>query len=795
MKFASTQHRFRLILLAGVAGPPVASSAQVASPPPQVAASAALEAASSSDIIVTAQLRNEKLEDVPASVTAVSGDQLERSSVSRFQDLGNIAPGVMISRTGIVTQPAIRGITSIAAGTGAENNVAVYIDGFYQTDQYSINQDFANLKDIQVLKGPQGTLYGRNATGGAILVNTLDPGNDVEGRLLASYGTLNDIRVQASAALPIVTDKIALGINAYYRKNDGYIRDLNNFASPALRNNLNPNARLPEGANTTPYTNRAVRVKLKVTPADGIALTLGYNHFYVADPSGNGYQITGFPSTLVTGVINGTNASAAGFTQAYQQRDRTSLNFPPQAVATGDEVTLLGVFETGDFGTLTTHTSYLKKRDRQMFDFDATPSDVLTVTNIGKRRTFIQAVDYAYQGIDRLDLLVGGMYFTDNMINPHTTSTGLAFGASGTGGNDIFGQLKTNYAYATYIDGTYRIGDRLFVTAGVRYSKEEKFVERTSGGLTGPKVSQRGPGQPSTKSWDGVTPRLVVRYNLDTGTNVYASFSKGFKSGTFSSGGAPLNPVKPEKITAYEAGIKTKRGRLRADAAIFYYDYTDLQVSQVLLVNSVVSTLLQNAADSEIYGGEANVVADVADGLSVRAGLSYLHARYTSFPDATATDVNVATNTNITSTFNNPQDWTGLQMIRSPKFSGNVGADYVTEAFGGSLLVNGLVFFTTKYASKDDSLLRYVAIVPGTTPLQTVTVNDTGQRRYLQKAYALANISATWTDDSGRYSIGAYVENVTNKRYKVYYASNTQAGDYAVYNAPRLIGVKLGLRY
>ena len=160
---------------------------------------------------------------------AVTGEALEAAGVKRFQDLALVAPGVQVSRSGIYTQPAIRGVSTIFAGPAQETNVAVYVDGFYTADNLSINQDFANIQDVQVLKGPQGTLYGRNATGGAILITTRGPTNELTFDGSVSYAPRFDDRIASAFLAGPIAEAIRFSIAGYFRKNDGYIKDINRF--------------------------------------------------------------------------------------------------------------------------------------------------------------------------------------------------------------------------------------------------------------------------------------------------------------------------------------------------------------------------------------------------------------------------------------------------------------------------------------------------------------------------------------------------------------------------------------
>src|SRR5439155_1816623 len=175
------------------------------------------------EIIVTAQRRRERLEDVPMTVAVANTETLEAANANSLRDINRLTSGVMLNQGGAFPAATIRGVTSLANGTSFENNVAIYIDGIYQTAAQSINIDLPNVSDVQVLKGPQGTLYGRNAPGGAILINTVTPGKEWQGKAEATYAKFNDWRIGGYFAGPI-TDWAGISIAAYTRRTDGYFK-------------------------------------------------------------------------------------------------------------------------------------------------------------------------------------------------------------------------------------------------------------------------------------------------------------------------------------------------------------------------------------------------------------------------------------------------------------------------------------------------------------------------------------------------------------------------------------------
>jgi iron complex outermembrane receptor protein len=275
--------------------------APAATPPASTGEVVNGQAVTANDIIVTATRTTQRLENVPASIIAVTGQALQTAGVTRFQDLALVAPGVQISRSGTMTQPAIRGISTTISSGGQETNVAVYIDGIYQSDQLSTNQNLTNLQDIQILKGPQGTLYGRNATGGAILITTRSPTNKFQADADVSYSWRFNEKIANVFVGGPIANGIKFSIAASYDNTDGYFTDINGFSKNVVLNsttytfgghgdfNLGQlvgqrNAR--SGNNTAPFTNWSIRPKLVLEPTDDLKVTLGYVHTFMNDPRG-----------------------------------------------------------------------------------------------------------------------------------------------------------------------------------------------------------------------------------------------------------------------------------------------------------------------------------------------------------------------------------------------------------------------------------------------------------------------------------------------------------------------------
>ena len=739
-------------LIAGVAYAQVAPAAPQADPQ-------STDAVGAGDIIVTAQRRAERLEDVPVAIVALTGDTLAKSGVQHMTDLGQVATSVQLNRAGAFTQPAIRGITTLTLGFGFENNVAVYVDGFYQPDMVTINGDFANLASVQVLKGPQGTLYGRNATGGAIVIDTLAPAKEFTASGQISYGRFNDLRLQGYVSGPL-GDKIALGLAAYYRTSDGYIRDIG--ADPLST---------ADDTNAAPQKNLSLRAKLLLTPTENLSVTLGLNHGFVEDSRGLLYTINAFPASFIP-----TPPARATL------RDTASPTIPADATARATEYSAKIALETG-IGTLTSYTGYASRLSHSTFDFDGSkPVITQSVSNNIREYTFQQTLDYSIKAIEGLDLIVGAFFYDDKLgVNDAKSYAGSVTTAGLQ--RSQFVRL-TSRSYAFYVDGTWHITDRLFLTGGLRYSNEKRTISYYEVPGT---VTAIAPPASNAATFDAVTPRAVLRYEIAPRTNIYASYSEGFRSGVFNPTVLPspalVLPINPEKLRAFEIGFKTASPTWRFDAAVYYYDFRNLQVGVTIpspINPTTVVQLISNAKKAESYGAEAQVTYTPTPHLSIRAGASYIHARYTDFSNATGTGFNATTGLNATGQV---QNWTGQQMARAPSFTGNLGFNYDSDLAGGKLALSANGSYTSSYVVANPSLYG---------PLANPALANT--QRYRQDGYALLNAQVNWTDPSGHYTLGVYGDNITNTRYN-FVLSGGAFGDYSQGNEPATYGVRAGFKF
>jgi iron complex outermembrane receptor protein len=650
---------------------------------------------STDDIVVTAQRRSENAVNVPISVAAVSGERLSTLGIQDVTSLSQVVPGFRVDFSGAFSQPTIRGVGSAVLGAGIASNVATYIDGVIRPSSLSNNVRFDDISSVQVLKGPQGTLFGRNATGGAILITTNNPSFETQARAHVSFGSYNEVLAGASVSTGF-TDTLAASLAVTQGRWDGYVRDV------------------VTGDKVGGYNNWGVRAKLLFRPSSKVEFLLAYEHLYAND-----FRIVG-------NSYNGWSAGAFDPTASVEKtRGRVANNVPQYGRSQLDVVSLKSTFDLGGV-TLTSYTANQWENDFNSSDNDGSSSNILAVAWPIRERTFTQEVNLAAR-TGPLDWVVGAFYYRNT-----SQWSPLMLSVSGSPFFPYIDSRVKSTSYAGFADVTWEVASNLFITGGLRYGhdKASEFVDV---------LVDAAPAVTPSKSWNSLTPRAVIRYEIAPKTNIYASFSKGFKAGVFNSPTLDTAPVDPEKITAYEVGFKTSRSGIQIDTAAFYYDYTNLQVASYTATGSV----LRNAASSRIYGLDAKVSARIAPGLTATLAGAYTHARYRKFPNAAGYIWSPTTAVNAVTV-----DASGFRVLRTPDFSGNASLDYSTPLAGGSLNLSGLYSYQSRIYFD---------------PIQYTT----------QKAYGTLNLRAGWTDPSKHFTLGFFANNVTDTIYIAAVLPNT----------------------
>lgn len=758
------------------------------------------------EITVTAQRREEKLEEVPATVSVISADQLAQYNIVRLDQLSQLAPSTNIAHFGIFIQPTIRGITTQVIGIGQENNIATYVDGFYEPDSTTIGSDFVNVESIEVLEGPQGSLYGRSATGGAILINTRGPTKEFTADIEGGYGNYNDRKVTTFVAGPI-NDRLNYSFSGYWHEGNGYIRATPQsvvgpecgapvLALGGIPCSLKPYAGV-DFANAAPQNGWDGRVKLKYQITDHLDVTLGYHYFFYSDGTTLAYNNSYMSPNLIPPgsplTVSAPN-QYNGYTPAMGGRGPGAI-FSAQP---GNEYSILLKWDA-PYGTLTSRTFYSGMKSISGDPQDGTPIAISADLAPWQRETTEQALDFSTTSIDRLTLLAGFLYYHDVGKGPAYFQSNTYYITSPTSWvrTSIFNGAATedldSRSYSGYLDATYAITNALFATAGVRYNYDYKtYSSYIAGTINVPAFGLNIPYGPSgvpseSASWTNTTPRANIRYQLSDDTNVYATFGQGFKAGTFNT----INtvdiailkaPVKPELATNYEVGYKTRHGIYAFSADTYYTRFSDQQVATDFNVPVVGLEGALTNANSRVYGIEFQGEVKPTDALHVQANFAWTHARYTSYPDAYTP----------LGTFQNKD---GQQLPRAADYAGNLAIDYtIRDVYSGSLDLGGNIYATSGFTPNVSEIGTAAAnLGPGTI----------GQNLFYQTGYQLINLQATWTAKE-HYSTQLWVNNVASRMYKIFNSggSVTPTGTppsypyaFTTYGPPRMFGIKVTYKF
>ena len=797
-------------------------------------AQTAAEADAESDrsvIIVTAQRRDQALEDVPMTVTLLNQETLANAGITGVQDLQNVTSGFQLGRGGSTPQPSIRGITTIINGS-YENNVAAYIDGLYVPTPQALTIDLPNIENVQILKGPQGTLYGRNATGGAILVETKNPTDVWEGNFEATYGRFDDKRIGGVVSGPI-TEGMGIALSAYTRRRDGYHHRMSRDPADYPNN--------PYDGRAFPLSQDSFRAKLNFEFSPTFDVTLGYGYTHT-DDHGLTVNFAAIENTVAVfaGQLEVSSLPfpifAGGFTLP------TKLGEAAPSLETGVEVWVHDFFgkinlDLG-WGELRSTTGFTDLKQTTIYDFDGSYAEQTYNESGFKDVTFQQLVDLNMKFGPAFELMIGGQYF-----NIKTKDGPLDLGYSGgstNGGNnsgltydvaaeqpltDYANNSQTIYnrekeAWAVFADATFYATPALSIIVGGRYSEEtqtnSRFVYSLGNAQTGNLTFN---GTERSAKFKKFTPRASIRYEITPRTSVYASYSKGFKSGewpgAFSGDITEWKPVKQEEVDGFELGLKHAGSRLRFDLAAFYMDYKNLQISFTNFVGGFPVVSLQNAPSAEIYGLEGNFDVELFENFNFRAGATWLHARYGDGflfdgigvnPDAAGVNVN----SDPLKTFLNTtlrQDLSGKQMSRAPDLTAYAGFDYLIPMGDGGVRLAANVKYTDDYVVSNPSVWGGWVLNPDAPTVipeggnanyfgpGSPYADRAGEQRFVQKGYALINASLTYTDPSDTYYVRLWGNNLTDKRYRLHYNGTAFAGTYAPMAEPRTYGVSVGFKF
>ncbi|SFI56627.1 iron complex outermembrane recepter protein [Caulobacter sp. UNC279MFTsu5.1] len=722
---------------------------------PAVAQDKAPAAEQIEEVIVTAQKRSESAQAVPVAITAFTGEALEKQGITSVDNLATVTPGLTFGRVGPgAGTPFLRGVGSNITSPGSEAAVSTYVDNVYIGSQYASIFSFNNIAAIEVDKGPQGTLFGRNATGGVIQITTKDPGHVRSGDAKVGYGNYNTIDATAYGTTG-VTENIAADLALYYHnQKKGWGKNLYT------------------GDDVFTSKNFAARSKWVWAPSDATKVTL------IADYAKDRQDVGTARNTVEGGAFRppGATGNPGPFLSTYIGFYNVDLNRPAYSDSRQYGASLKVWHDLGA-AELVSITAYRKAEVHGPIDSDGTPADWKALDTNPWSETFTQEVQLlsSTASDSKLKWILGGFFYHDKATdNPITF---LGYGYSALAPVDIY-VYQTTTSFAAFTQGAYSFTDDTRVTVGLRDTVDYRETQgsqtlRLATPVVLAKTTQPGSTIASARTAKFSKPTFKVSLDHDFAEGVlgYLTYSRGFKAGVFNMVSLNTDPVKPETIDAVEGGLKSDwlDHRLRINLAAYHYDYKNLQVQQ--FVNGFYT--LSNAAAAKIKGVDFEVTGKPLRGLTLQLSGTLMDPTYTSFvggPGYTAVPITSVNPSGGMGGFTlAPIELSGKQLTYASKRTVNFSTQYTWPLRTGDLSL----FAVAQYRS---------------------TYYFDPQNGAKQPSYTMINGSLTWTAPSGNLDVKLWGNNLTNEKIYATIARST-AGDSATPQAPRMYGVSLGMHF
>jgi iron complex outermembrane receptor protein len=710
-------------VLATAAIPSQALAQENASAAPQQAA-AADTGSTIEDIVVNGRkrARSEALQETPVSITALSAAQLERAVTRDLTDVGRMTPNASLQPSAQrgVQNFSIRGMGVSGSTPSDEPAVGIFQDGVYWGSNYGALGELFDMEGVEILRGPQGTLFGRNVTGGAVTVRSARPTQEPVAKIMIGAGNGAMFEGSAVASGPIVQDTLAARIALLARHNDGLFKDSHTGSSYGK---------------TSTYV---IRPSLRWTPTSDLDVTL-LGEFY--NQYGDSVVVRGVsPNTVPGGPL--TLPEREGYVTPSDY-----FSVTPGDNGFSDVKVYFGMLEANlnvGPGVLTSVSGYRKVRARVLTDFDGTPSNGFLQGVSNDQHQWSTELRYAADFSDWLSMTAGGYYFDQSFsfaetrdLNNHTQRLATR-------------SMLDNSSFAAFAEADIKPLTNLTLTLGGRYTEEKKKARSAAfGSCTFDLVTCTFIG-PRTYKGDNFSPKIGLSYQIDQGPLIFASVTKGYRSGGFALRGTALaSPYDAEKVTAYEAGFKSDwlDRHLRLNVSAYYNKYKDLQRT-VLAPDPELGVIQSvfNAADAQIKGVEFELTAIPVKGLTLSATYGYTRARYKTF-------LGVA-------------DPGSRRFVRVPAHTGNLAVDYETEVASGDKIgfhLNGA--YSSRYYYDEANLLA-------------------------QKGYWLVDANVFYRLQDGL-TISAYSRNITNTKYSNWGSTLGALGQNMFPGDPRTYGIRM----
>jgi iron complex outermembrane recepter protein len=705
---------------------------------PWAASAADMAPASSEDqkalaeIVVIAQKRTENLQNVPIAISTVSGSQLAAVAATNITAIADVTPGLQMTTAQGSLAPHIRGVGSEIPNV--ENSVALYLDGVYVASPSAALLSINNIQQIETLKGPQGTLFGRNATGGALLVETRDPTQSFTSNLDVSFGNFQTTMFNGYVAGGVASGLAADVAVHVSHQGEGYGRNLDT-GSEVYQTNLD----------------LALRSKWVWAPtdADTVHLIFDFERRYGSSATPDYIPKGTYPSVLQYPPVT---------TPVPHPYDINTFLDPSDSMDQGGVSARLD--HVMDWATLVSISAYRQQSFDVQFDITLTPATSIrlpvpfppfsvivplpTVNALVNQNQFSQEFQLVSPDKSTPSWLtwVAGLYYFHDLEKQVNS----------------YAEVETN-SYSgfgeTHIE--FLPGTRL--TLGLRYTDEEKALSVTPGYV--------GTVTPSPTTWfSQLTYRLGIDHKFDNGVLIYASDNLGFKSGGYNSTQPSLPAFDPETLKAYEVGAKTEflDHKVRLNSAAFYYDYTGIQLTKLTTTNQVQ---FYNGPPATSYGADLDLVAQVSHALRLDLAASYIHARFTSATPPVQYNVpNPSFPGGSTPSFASAD---GNELPYTPQWTAHVGLNYVLPTSTGDWTIDAQYLHNSGWFGEADNQLR-------------------------QPAYDNVNAALHWHVNNGPYTVSLWCRNLTDALVYTSVAGNFLAS-LSQYAPPRTYGIQFSAQW
>jgi iron complex outermembrane recepter protein len=712
------------------------------------------------EVIVTARKREESMQDVPISVTAL-GEQLQRSSLKDLRDVQGYVPNVNIDRIGSNNgvSISIRGISFQETDKSLDPPAGVILDGVYMGVVAGGILNNFDMERVEVLRGPQGTLFGKNTTAGALNVIRTAPTREWGVKAKVGAGSWDMKEIQGIVNMPL-TENGGLKLYANKNEHDGFIE--NNY--------------IGDDIGSVDFQQLGATVAFNLTENFDVSFTAER----VEDDSDVGAYANFNELTNAACLISlGGDASGAPIGSGCMDfdtesgEDNSSVNEPNTSETTNDFYNLTMNWALGDWA-LTSVTGYVDREEAFRAEYDASQVEVLYIHAEQEYEQFSQEFRVNGNIGDNINL-TAGLYYWDSEYYQFQESfdmwyyLGIGFGPEGGFAPGAVSQqldgTGENTAYAAFASMDWQLTDKLLLNLGGRLTEEErKLTTALPNFMLNPErveLSPRGEPTEYKDDWTEFSPRVALSYDVSDDFMVFGSFSSGFKSGGFfarTQNTADINSYDPEYVDTYEVGMKSEwlDNRIRFNAAVFYSEYEDKQ--EEVLVNlgeGNVTTIVYNAADVEITGLELEFVAQITSGLSAFLNYGYLDAEFTDFT--------------ISDDDGNAVDNSSLELRNAPEQTVGVGLDYFLPLSFGEFSAHYNYRWRDEYHTMLDNNPKGLVDAGG---------------------FHNASIDLTFGD---HYKLSVYGRNMGNERY-------ARAVDFGLvswgnYNSPEQYGVEFSLSF